>query len=97
MPYFAITYDIVQLLNTKERRTLDAIFRRPVPADIRWEDIKSLFRACGVEITQGNGSRIRVKCNDIRMTFHEPHKGETDKGTVQSVRKFLRDAGVLPE
>jgi hypothetical protein len=84
-------------MNTSARDTLNAIFRQPVPADIRWNDIKSLFIASGAEIKQGKGSRIRVHCNGVRRTFHEPHKSETNKDLVRDVRQFLENAGVTPE
>ena len=84
-------------VNSSNRETLNAIFQRPVPANIHWDDIRSLFTACGAVITQGNGSRIRVSCNGVRRTFHEPHKAEANRGLVRDVRQFLENAGVLPE
>ncbi|MEA5580157.1 type II toxin-antitoxin system HicA family toxin [Nodularia harveyana UHCC-0300] len=84
-------------LNSKQRKTLELIFTNPVPANIIWQDIENLFAALGADISQGSGSRVRVKLNDVRGYFHEPHpEKETDKGAVKSVREFLTKAGVEP-
>ena len=84
-------------MNNKQRRTLEAVFRDPISPSIAWGEIESLFRACGAEITEGRGSRIRVELNGKYAVFHRPHpQPETDKGSVRSVRRFLNDAGVTP-
>ncbi|MFN5895364.1 MAG: type II toxin-antitoxin system HicA family toxin, partial [Dolichospermum sp.] len=55
------------------------------------------FTALGADISQGSGSRVRVKLNDVRGYFHEPHpEKETDKGAVKAVREFLIKAGIEP-
>jgi HicA-like toxin of HicAB toxin-antitoxin system len=81
----------------KHRRTLEAIFENPVRADIRWKDIESLLVACGAEITEGRGSRVRVALGGIRAVFHRPHpRKETDRGALVSMRRFLTEAGIRP-
>jgi hypothetical protein len=81
----------------KHRTTLDAVFASPVRASIAWRDIEALFAACGAEISEGQGSRVRVALNDVRAVFHRPHpQKETDKGAVKSVRRFLTEAGITP-
>ena len=53
--------------------------------------------ACGAEISEGAGSRVRVALNGVRAVFHRPHpKKETDMGALKSVRRFLSEAGVSP-
>ncbi|MEA5593403.1 type II toxin-antitoxin system HicA family toxin [Rivularia sp. UHCC 0363] len=67
-------------LNNKQRQVLSSIFTNPIPANILWRDIKKLFVALGADISQGQGSRVRVKLNDVKAVFHEPHpEKETDK------------------
>jgi hypothetical protein len=84
-------------MNGKHRRTLEAIFSRPVPSDIRWADIESLLIALGAERSEGRGSRVRFLLNGAEAVFHRPHpKPETNKGAVASVREFLCLAGVEP-
>lgn len=84
-------------LSRKHQTSLDAIFATPVLASIVWADIEALFTACGAEISEGSGSRVRVALNDVRAVFHRPHpRKEADKGAVKSVRRFLTEAGVTP-
>ena len=83
------------MVSSKHNRTLAAIFETPGRANVRWADIEALFRALGADIDEGSGSRVRIKLNGERMTFHRPHPHpETDKGALVAVRKFLLDAGV---
>ena len=82
-------------MDSKHRKTLEAIFEKPERANILWRDIEALLVALGAEITEGNGSRRRVALKGVRAVFHRPHpRKETDKGAVKSVRKFLEAAGV---
>ena len=84
-------------LSRKHQATLEAVFATPVRAGIAWRDIEALFLACGREISEGEGSRIRVALNGVRAVFHRPHpRKETDKGAVRSVRRFLTEAGITP-
>ncbi len=82
-------------MRKKHRLTLSKIFEDPVRADILWNDIESLLRATGAEISEGKGSRVRIYLNRIRAVFHRPHpEKETDRGSVRSMRKFLKEAGI---
>lgn len=84
-------------MNRKHARTLARVFEKPVRSDIPWKDIETLLLACGAEISEGSGSRVRVALSDVRAVFHRPHpKKEADKGSVSSVRRFLSEAGVKP-
>ncbi len=84
-------------LSGRNEATLRAIFADPVRANIVWRDIEALMQACGAEITEGNGSRVRVALNGVRAVFHRPHpQKETDKGAVRSVRRFLLEAEIEP-
>ena len=85
-------------MNTRHRRTLKAIFADPVRANVLWADIEALFWACGADVSEGRGSRVRVSLADIDAVFHRPHpQKETDKGALKSVRRFLNEAGIRPE
>jgi hypothetical protein len=84
-------------VDSKHNKTLEAIFEKPERANIAWRDIEALFIALGAEITEGNGSRVRVALKGVRAVFHRPHpQKETNKGAVKSVRRFLEAAGVKP-
>jgi hypothetical protein len=84
-------------MNSKHQNTFAAIFKDPVRSNLLWSDIEALFVALGGEVTEGNGSRVRVVLNGVRAVFHRPHpEKETDKGAVKSVRRFLKEAEVTP-
>jgi hypothetical protein len=84
-------------LSGKHRATLEAVFADPVRAGIVWREVEALFVACGAEISEGSGSRVRVALLGVRAVFHRPHPHkETDKGAVKSVRRFLTEAGIQP-
>ena len=84
-------------MDKKHRKTLEAIFEKPERANIAWRAVETLFIALGAEVTEGNGSRVRVALKDVRAVFHRPHpRKETNKGAVKSVRRFLESAGVKP-
>jgi predicted RNA binding protein YcfA (HicA-like mRNA interferase family) len=85
-------------MNSKQAKTLKAIFTDPVLSDIAWKDIVKLFEALGATVSQGKGSRVRVLLNEQRAVFHEPHPERvTDKGAVKSVREFLVNAGITAD
>ncbi|MBI4799731.1 MAG: type II toxin-antitoxin system HicA family toxin [Desulfarculus sp.] len=85
------------MLNSRQRKTLLAVFERPARADIRWNDIEALFLALGGLVQEGAGSRVRVMLGDARAIFHRPHPRPTaNKGTVEDVRRLLENAGVRP-
>jgi len=84
-------------MHGKHRRTLEAIFADPVRANVLWSDVEALFAAAGGLVSEGRGSRVRVSLNGVDAVFHRPHPAkETDKGALKSVRRFLREAGVMP-
>jgi len=84
-------------VDSKHRKTLEAIFEKPERANILWRDVEALFTALGAEISEGNGSRVRIALNGVRAVFHRPHpRKETNKGAVKSLRRFLEAAGVKP-
>ena len=82
-------------MNSKHKKTMELVFKNPIQANILWTDIEGLFVALGAELSQGSGSRVRVKLNNVRAVFHRPHPQKTtDKGAVNSVRKFLENTGL---
>jgi hypothetical protein len=84
-------------MNQKHRRTLEAFFDDPVRSNIPWRDIEAMLQAAEAEITEGEGSRVRIALNGVRAVFHRPHpQKETDKGAVRSRRRFLTEAAVTP-
>ena len=84
-------------MKAKHRRTVEAIFARPVQSGIRWADIEALFTSLGAEISEREGSRVAVVLFGSVQVYHRPHPSpDTDKGAVASVRKWLEANGVTP-
>ena len=84
-------------MRRKHKRTLELIFHRPVSGNILWQDIESLFVELGAQIEEREGSRILVRLFGERRVFHRPHPSpDTDKGALESVRRWLDDNGVRP-
>ncbi|WP_117193809.1 type II toxin-antitoxin system HicA family toxin [Rhizobium terrae] len=84
-------------LSRKHQATLEAVFAEPVRASIPWRDIEAMLAACGADISEGQGSRVRIALNGVRAVFHRPHpQKETNKGAVKSVRRFLLEAEIQP-
>jgi hypothetical protein len=82
-------------MNSRHKKTLSEIFKNPVRSNILWNDIVSLLISLGADLSEGSGSRVRIKLNGARAVFHRPHpKKETDKGALMSMRRFLENAGV---
>ena len=84
-------------MDTKQRKTLELLFRTPTPTQIPWGDIMSLFQALEAMVKQRAGSRVAVSLNGIVAVFHEPHpERKARRLLIQDVWDFLRDAGVKP-
>ena len=84
-------------MRKKHRKTLETIFKRPTQSSIKWGAIESLFDACGAYIEEREGSRVYVELNDVAGHFHRPHpEKEARKSEVDSVRRFLKEAGIEP-
>ncbi|RJP73191.1 MAG: type II toxin-antitoxin system HicA family toxin [Ignavibacteriales bacterium] len=85
-------------MNSKNKKTLKAIFDEPVRSNISWLSVEMLLRSLNSEISEGNGSRVRIALSNVRAVFHRPHpQKEIDKGTIKSLREFLIKAGVKVE
>ena len=86
-----------KLMKRKHQHTLELIFTRPVSANVRWADIEALFVELGGQVAEREGSRVLVRFFGDRRVFHRPHpEPTTDKGAVESIRKWLEDHGVKP-
>lgn len=84
-------------MKQKHRRTLEALYSRPTPANIQWRDIQALFVELGAEVTEREGSRVGVFLFGEVRVFHRPHPSpDTDKGAVASIRSWLEIHGVTP-
>ena len=84
-------------MNSKQRRTLTALFKEPISGAIDWSDIESLLIAVGCKVIEGNGSRVRFAFNGHIASFHRPHPAkEAKRYQVKDTRDFLSQIGVKP-
>ncbi|WP_293660292.1 type II toxin-antitoxin system HicA family toxin [Rhodoferax sp. OV413] len=84
-------------MNSKQRKTLEAIFLRPTLSTIVFSDIERLLLACGALLTEREGSRIKFSTDTQEWHAHRPHPGkEAKKYQVEGVREFLERIGVRP-
>ena len=84
-------------MKRKHQKTVEAIYARPVSANVQWRDIEALFVELGAEISEREGSRVAVIVFGEVRVFHRPHPSpSTDKGAVASIRKWLEQHGVSP-
>jgi len=82
-------------MNSKHKKTLEAIFAVPTLKAVEWNRIEVLFVALGAKIIEGRGSRVRFVLNDTVGVFHRPHPSKDAKPyQVEDARAFLLAAGV---
>lgn len=84
-------------MKRKHRRTLEAIFARPVSGNIKWQEVEALFVALGAEVSERSGSRVAVFLFNEVKVFHRPHPSpDVDKGAIASIRKWLEENEATP-
>ena len=84
-------------MNSKQRKTLQAVFGSPVPKGLPWADLEALLIAAGAAVTEGDGSRVKFDKEGITAAFHRPHKPKTARAyQVTLAREFLESIGVKP-
>ncbi len=66
-------------MNAKQRKTLRAIFARPTSSAIPFADIESLFKALGGNVTEREGSRVKIELAGEIWRCHRPHPGKEAK------------------
>jgi hypothetical protein len=87
----------MKIVNSKQRRTLTAIFARPTPATIQFAEVESLVKALGGTITERAGSRIKVEIGGEQWRCHRPHPGkEAKRYQIEEIRELLERIGVKP-
>jgi hypothetical protein len=83
-------------VNSKHRKTLEAIFSDPVRSNIHYKDLEGMFVGLGAEVYPNRaGSRVAIVLNERKYSYHRPHpENEIGRKTVKDVRDFLTAAGV---
>ena len=84
-------------MNSKHRKTIEAIWADPVNGNIEWSRIESLLVGLGCRLIEGAGSSVTFDWRGRRATFHRPHPGkEALRYRVKAVREFLQHIEVTP-
>jgi hypothetical protein len=84
-------------MNSKHRKTVEAIFNNPVNGNIEWSRIEALLVAVGCAVVEGSGSSVTFEKNGKRVYFHRPHpQKESLRYRVTDARHFLEAIGVKP-
>ena len=82
-------------MRSRHARTLARVRERPTRSDITWREIDAMLRSLGAELSERAGSRVRVSLHGRAAVVHRPHpEKELTKSVVESLRRFLGDAGV---
>lgn len=84
-------------MNSKQRKTLTAVFTDPVSGTIEWATIENLLLAVGCRVIEGSGSRVRFEKDGEIESFHRPHPAkEAKRYQVRAAREFLIRLGIEP-
>ena len=84
-------------MNSRQRKTLAAIFSKPTPASIRFSEIETLIKALGGTVTEREGSRVKIELKGVEWRCHRPHPDkEAKKYQVEEARELLERTGVKP-
>ncbi|NVZ09050.1 type II toxin-antitoxin system HicA family toxin [Allochromatium humboldtianum] len=84
-------------MNSKHRKTLQAVFAQPTTRTLEWTRLESLLVSIGCQTIEGRGSRVRFVFGEQVATFHRPHpEKEAKPYQVEEARAFLEQIGVTP-
>lgn len=84
-------------MNSRNRKTLEAVFAEPTKSNIPWNDIEALLISIGCKMGEGAGSRVRFVTMNKSLVVHRPHpQKEAKQYVVREVRTFLNSVGVKP-
>ena len=84
-------------MNTKQRKTLQAIFATPTLASIIFSDIEALIIGLGGAVHEREGSRVKILFKGEQWRCHRPHPGkEAKRYQVEELRELLERVGVKP-
>ncbi len=84
-------------MRARHRRTLERLFSRPPPANIRWREVVALMDALDFGISERSGSRVAFDAPGESLVVHRPHpQPEINKAAVRDIAEFLERQGVTP-
>jgi predicted RNA binding protein YcfA (HicA-like mRNA interferase family) len=83
---------------SKHDKTLARVQKKPTPADIRWEDLKSMLESMGFKYLKNSGARRKFfhEGQQTLIICHEPHPDPcVDKGCINDVVDVLKVNGFI--
>jgi hypothetical protein len=84
-------------MNSKHKKTLEAIFSNPVNGNLEWARIEALLVSVGCRVIEGSGSSVTFEKDGLRAYFHRPHpEKEALRYRVRLAREYLEKIGVTP-
>ena len=88
---------LVSAMNSKQRKTLDAIFTKPVPRNLLWSDLESLFKGLGFMVIEGDGSKVTFEREAVSISFHRPHPHKEARAyQIRAACVFFDEIGEKP-
>ncbi len=84
------------LLSSRERRTLEGIFRHPTDHNLEWSHVLALVEKIGVAEQKAN-SAFSFSIGHERHIVHKPHTKDLPTTEIIDLRHFLARAGWSPE
>jgi hypothetical protein len=84
-------------MNSKHRKTLQALFADPTNGAIEWARIEALLVAAGCRAIEGKGSSVTFEKDGLKAYFHRPHpEKEVLRYRVRAAREYLQALGIKP-
>jgi hypothetical protein len=84
-------------MNSKHKKTLEAIFSNPVNGNLEWARIEALPVAVGCRVIEGSGSSVTFEKDGLHAYLHRPHpEKDALRYRVRLVREYLEKIGVTP-
>jgi len=84
-------------MNSKQRKAYEAVFTKPIPRNLLWSDLESLFKGFGYMVIEGDGSKVSFEKNAFSISFHRPHpRKELKPYQILAARAFFEETGDKP-
>ena len=84
-------------VNSKQKKTLAAVFALPTSASILFADIESFLKALGASVVEREGARVKVVIQGEQWRAHRPHPAkEARRFQIEEVRELLERIGIKP-
>lgn len=82
-------------MNSKHRKTLEALLHDPINGNMEWVRIEALLVALGCRVIEGPGSAVTFEHSGRKANFHRPHPAkEALRYRIKAVRELVEKIGV---